>query len=140
MGRAVPKYLNTAETGLFTKGHELYGLTEAAEALTAGAVPVLVEGLSTRWPSPSPATASMSVSPRWVPLSPTRRLTDCVRSSAVDLASSSPPTPTSLGSRQRNGSSGSSPPVATTRATSLSRPARIPPNCCRQPARAHYGR
>jgi DNA primase len=43
-GRAVPKYLNTAETDLFTKGHELYGLTEAAKALTAGAVPVLVEG------------------------------------------------------------------------------------------------
>jgi DNA primase catalytic core len=43
-GRAVPKYLNTAETDLFTKGHELYGLTEGASALTAGAVPVLVEG------------------------------------------------------------------------------------------------
>jgi DNA primase catalytic core len=43
-GRTVPKYLNTAETDLFTKGHELYGLTEGASALTAGAVPVLVEG------------------------------------------------------------------------------------------------
>jgi DNA primase catalytic core len=43
-GQAVPKYLNTAETDLFTKGNELYGLTEAASALTAGAVPVLVEG------------------------------------------------------------------------------------------------
>ncbi|TYP87414.1 MobF family relaxase [Blastococcus xanthinilyticus] len=41
---AVPKYLNTAETDLFTKGHELYGLTEGATALVAGAVPVLVEG------------------------------------------------------------------------------------------------
>ncbi|WP_231486620.1 MobF family relaxase [Candidatus Blastococcus massiliensis] len=42
--RAVPKYLNTAETELFTKGHKLYGLTEGAAALTAGAIPVLVEG------------------------------------------------------------------------------------------------
>jgi DNA primase catalytic core len=42
--RAVPKYLNTAETDLFTKGCELYGLTEGAAALAAGAVPVLVEG------------------------------------------------------------------------------------------------
>ncbi|RFU20611.1 UNVERIFIED_ORG: toprim domain-containing protein [Bacillus sp. AZ43] len=41
---AGPKYLNTAETALFTKGHELYGLTEGATALTGGAVPVLVEG------------------------------------------------------------------------------------------------
>jgi DNA primase catalytic core len=43
-GRAVPKYLNTAETDLFTKGHELFGLTEGAAALAASAVPVLVEG------------------------------------------------------------------------------------------------
>jgi DNA primase catalytic core len=43
-GRAVPKYLNTAETDLFTKGCELYGLTEGATALAAGAVPVIVEG------------------------------------------------------------------------------------------------
>ena len=42
--QSVPKYLNTAETDLFTKGRELYGLTEGATALTAGAVPVLVEG------------------------------------------------------------------------------------------------
>ncbi|WP_299960521.1 MobF family relaxase [uncultured Modestobacter sp.] len=41
---AVPKYLNTAETDLFTKGHELYGLTEGAPALADGATPVLVEG------------------------------------------------------------------------------------------------
>jgi DNA primase catalytic core len=42
--RAVPKYLNTAETGLFSKGRELYGLTEGAAELAAGAVPVIVEG------------------------------------------------------------------------------------------------
>ena len=41
---ADPKYLNTAETELFTKGHELYGLTEGAAELAAGAVPVIVEG------------------------------------------------------------------------------------------------
>ena len=41
---AGPKYLNTSDTGLFTKGHELYGLVENADALAAGATPVLVEG------------------------------------------------------------------------------------------------
>ena len=43
-GHAVPKYLNTAETDLFTKGNELYGLTEGGAALARGATPVLVEG------------------------------------------------------------------------------------------------
>ncbi|MDT0262324.1 MobF family relaxase [Jatrophihabitans lederbergiae] len=41
---AGPKYLNTADTDLFSKSHELYGLVENAEALAAGATPVLVEG------------------------------------------------------------------------------------------------
>ncbi|WP_246080390.1 MobF family relaxase [Modestobacter altitudinis] len=41
---AAPKYLNTAETDLFTKGQELYGLTEGAAALATGATPVIVEG------------------------------------------------------------------------------------------------
>ncbi|MCZ2849808.1 MobF family relaxase [Modestobacter sp. VKM Ac-2978] len=41
---AVPKYLNTAETDLFIKGHKLCGLTEGARALADGATPVLVEG------------------------------------------------------------------------------------------------
>src|SRR5207253_845183 len=39
-----PKYLNTAETDLFRKGNELYGLAEATPALADGATVVLVEG------------------------------------------------------------------------------------------------
>jgi DNA primase catalytic core len=42
--KAGPKYLNTAETDLFVKGHEIYGLTDQRDALAAGAQPVLVEG------------------------------------------------------------------------------------------------
>jgi DNA primase catalytic core len=41
---AGPKYLNTAETDLFSKGAQLFGLHEARDPLAAGAVPVLVEG------------------------------------------------------------------------------------------------
>lgn len=41
---AGPKYLNTRETVLFGKGGQLYGMTEHADRLTAGATPVLVEG------------------------------------------------------------------------------------------------
>jgi DNA primase len=39
-----PKYLNTPETPLFTKGGELFGLADNYAALAAGATPVLVEG------------------------------------------------------------------------------------------------
>ncbi len=42
--RAGPKYLNIPQTAAFRKGAQLYGLTETADALAAGAVPVLVEG------------------------------------------------------------------------------------------------
>lgn len=41
---AGPKYLNTRETDLFTKGAQLFGLHEGRDALAHGAVPVLVEG------------------------------------------------------------------------------------------------
>ena len=41
---AGPKYLNTRTTAAFHKGHTLFGLPEAREALAAGALPVLVEG------------------------------------------------------------------------------------------------
>jgi DNA primase catalytic core len=41
---AGPKYLNTRGTAAFTKGEQLFGLTEGAADLQAGASPVLVEG------------------------------------------------------------------------------------------------
>jgi len=41
---AGPTYLNTADSLVFSKGAQLYGLAEGAAALAAGAVPVLVEG------------------------------------------------------------------------------------------------
>ena len=49
VGRAVqpdktPKYLNSPATELFDKGRLLFGLTEGADRLRRGAVPVLVEG------------------------------------------------------------------------------------------------
>jgi DNA primase len=43
-GAPVPKYLNNPETTIYCKGEVLYGLGNAAAALTAGATPVLVEG------------------------------------------------------------------------------------------------
>ena len=41
-GKAGPKYLNTADTPLFHKGAQLFGVVD--ELLTEGAVPVIVEG------------------------------------------------------------------------------------------------
>lgn len=41
---AGPKYLNTRTTAAFTKGEQLFGLTEGSDELAAGATPVLVEG------------------------------------------------------------------------------------------------
>ncbi len=46
---AGPKYLNTPQTELFDKGAQLFGLTEGADALEAGATPVLVEGPMDAW-------------------------------------------------------------------------------------------
>ena len=42
--KAGPKYLNTAETVLFAKGDQLYGMDPYADRLAAGAIPVVVEG------------------------------------------------------------------------------------------------
>jgi DNA primase catalytic core len=49
IGRAVPdsdapKWLNTSDSALFTKGGLFYGLADSAQALRAGATPVVVEG------------------------------------------------------------------------------------------------
>ena len=41
---AGPKFLNTAQTDLFSKGAQLFGLHEGQAALHEGAIPVLVEG------------------------------------------------------------------------------------------------
>ncbi|MEO7846159.1 MAG: toprim domain-containing protein, partial [Nocardioides sp.] len=46
---AGPKYLNTRTTDAYTKGEHLFGLSDAGPALTAGAVPVLVEGPIDAW-------------------------------------------------------------------------------------------
>jgi hypothetical protein len=46
---AGPKYLNTPQTELFDKGAQLFGLSEDADALGAGATPVLVEGPMDAW-------------------------------------------------------------------------------------------
>ena len=43
-GHTGPKYLNTAQTDLFDKSAQLFGLSEGAGELDAGASPVLVEG------------------------------------------------------------------------------------------------
>jgi DNA primase catalytic core len=43
-GRGGPKYLNTPDTDLYSKGAQLFGLHEGRAALAAGATPTLVEG------------------------------------------------------------------------------------------------
>ncbi|MDQ1538431.1 MAG: hypothetical protein QOE58_2824 [Actinomycetota bacterium] len=43
-GKAGPKYLNTAQTDLFDKSAQLFGLCEGRTELDSGATPVLVEG------------------------------------------------------------------------------------------------
>jgi DNA primase len=43
-GPAVPKYLNSPETSVYTKGDLLFGLHEARDQLACGAMPVIAEG------------------------------------------------------------------------------------------------
>ena len=43
-GQPIPKYLNSPDTALYSKGQVLYGLAAATGAFELGAVPVLVEG------------------------------------------------------------------------------------------------
>ena len=44
IGEGEPKYLNSPESLLYSKGRTLYGLPQAAEALRAGGVALVVEG------------------------------------------------------------------------------------------------
>ena len=44
LGEGEPKYLNSPETPLFAKGNELYGLTQAREAIHAAGRVLVVEG------------------------------------------------------------------------------------------------
>ncbi|MES2355011.1 MAG: DNA primase [Pseudomonadota bacterium] len=44
MGEGEPKYLNSPETPVFEKGHELYGLTQARRAIRDGGEVIVVEG------------------------------------------------------------------------------------------------
>lgn len=43
-GQDVPKYLNSPQSSLFTKGEILYGLGEDRRSLRRGAMPIIVEG------------------------------------------------------------------------------------------------
>ena len=78
-GAAAPKYLNSPQTASYRKGDVLYGLgaDPARRALTAGAVPVLVEGpldaIAVTWshpPAAGPSGAWPADLPRYVGVAP----------------------------------------------------------------------
>jgi len=74
-GASVPKYLNSPETTIYHKGEVLYGLGNAAAALTAGATPVLVEGpmdvLAVNYAGrPESTTATTTSTPSFVGVAP----------------------------------------------------------------------
>lgn len=64
-GHPVPKYLNSPQTPIYTKGAVLYGLDIARSRLAAGAVPILVEGTLD-----AIAVASVDADHRFVPVAP----------------------------------------------------------------------
>ena len=67
VGPEVPKYLNSPTTSTYHKGDLLFGLHHARDHLARGATPVIVEGPSTRSPSPWPTPAATSA---WPPAAP----------------------------------------------------------------------
>ncbi len=70
-GVPVPKYLNTPQTAVYSKGEHLYGLGEgAANAIADGAKPVLVEGPMDVLAVNRAATASTSGAQRHVAVAP----------------------------------------------------------------------
>jgi len=70
-GVPVPKYLNSPQTAVYSKGEHLYGLGGgAADAIAEGAKPVLVEGPMDVLAVNRAATASASGAPRHVAVAP----------------------------------------------------------------------
>jgi len=136
--RAGPKYLNTPDTDLFTKGRELYGLADNMAALAAGATPVLVEG-------PLDALAvTLAGDGRYVGVAPLgTAFTDTQADALRPYISTRPRDDGEPGrapiivatdndrpaSRPRTARSGNSPAGAKTPASCSSRPAPTPPTC-----------